>query len=215
MTQPEQFELRPNGGCQLACEFRLSRCGHSCTLRCHTFDREHKEYKCTKKCDKQIEKCKHPCKQQCSHDGICKTCAIIVDKTIEECGHSVKIRCDREPKRQDCNFPCMKFLSCGHKCTGTCGVVNCGPCEKLIEMTRSCAHGSSVKIKCSASDIEMWKAITSCDQKCNTTLQCGHKCSMQCSKCFGGYVHGECGEKCDKFLFCGHKCKVIFSFMFF
>lgn len=210
VTQPDQFDLRPHGGCQLACEFRLPRCGHTCMLKCHTFDREHKEYICTKKCDKQIARCGHLCKQKCSHDGSCRSCDIQVDKQIPVCGHPIKMRCDLEPKRDQCTFPCQKSLPCGHNCTQTCGkcILNCGPCQFIIEIPLACRHGGTVKVKCSANEQEIWMAKNSCRKQCGGELECNHKCMKSCFECFGGLIHGECSEKCSRYLFCGHKCQV-------
>ena len=72
-------------------------------IKCHTFDPEHKEYKCTKECGKSISRCAHTCKQVYGHDITCNECGIQVDKEIPGCGHPIKMGCDRE--RKDCKFP--------------------------------------------------------------------------------------------------------------
>ena len=151
------------------------------------------------------------CKQDCCHDGICNKCGIQIDKEIPGCGHPIKMRCDQTPKREDCTFPCKNILSCSHMCTGTCGScgdLNCEPCETIIEIPLACRHGGTTKVKCSASEKEMWKAKFSCQVKCDADLQCGHKCPNKCIDCFGGYIHGKCSDYCDQVLFCGHECQV-------
>jgi hypothetical protein len=205
-TKPSDFDLRPDGGCQLPCEHRLVKCGHTCTLKCHTFDPEHNDYVCPKKCDKIIARCGHQCKQQCSHESDCNKCGILVEKIVPECGHKIKIRCDREPTRQDCLEKCPNVLACGHMCTKVCGIVNCGPCLTRVDLDLTCKHGGRVSVACS--ECEVWIAQIKCDTMCNQDLECGHKCQKKCANCLGGYIHDRCSEKCDRILFCGHKCKV-------
>lgn len=159
-------------------------------------------------CDKTITKCGHICKQVCSHDDECSRCGTLVEKEIPDCGHPIIMRCDQEPKRTDCIVQCNKLLSCGHSCTETCAVLDCGPCQTLIEIPLACRHGGTVKVKCSANEKEIWQAKFSCQVKCEAELVCGHKCSNNCMDCLGGYIHGKCSENCDRVLFCGHNCQV-------
>lgn len=208
VSKSEQFDLRPDGGCQIICDYRLD-CGHTCVLKCHPFDRQHKDYKCVKYCDKLISKCGHQCKLTCSHEGECKTCGMQVDKQISECGHKIRIRCDREPKRTDCRGRCNHVFPCGHTCTKDCGVLDCGSCMTLIEIPLACRHGGTNLVKCSVSEEEKWRAMYMCKKPCNADLDCGHKCMEQCCDCYGGYIHGECRQKCKRVFFCGHKCQVI------
>lgn len=52
---------------------------------------------------------------------------------------------DNEELLQFCSEPCLKELSCGHRCSGTCG---------------ECLQGRIHKV---------------CDEDCNNTLICGHR----------------------------------------
>ncbi|CAC5423360.1 unnamed protein product [Mytilus coruscus] len=57
------FDRAPEGGCALFCELRLE-CRHVCRLRCHPFDKDHKEYECRTMCPK-VCKDGHKCKKRC------------------------------------------------------------------------------------------------------------------------------------------------------
>lgn len=212
MKKPSDFDRRPNGGCQLPCEYRL-KCGHQCALSCHSFDREHKEYKCTKKCDKIITRCGHQCKQQCSHQDACNRCNVLVNKVIPGCRHIIQIQCDKEPKREDCTQPCEKILTpCGHVCTKRCGELICEPCQTPVNIALSCRHGGQAKVKCFEREQMMFRTQFLCQKNCNEELECGHTCNNKCGDCLGGYIHYGCRQKCTRFLFCGHKCPVKYNF---
>lgn len=204
VSKPDQFKLRPDGGCQLPCDFRL-KCGHVCALKCHTFDLDHEAYECKKACDKKMD-CGHSCKQTCCHIGQCEDCPIKVVKHIKECGHDIEIRCDKKPTKMDCQEPCPVKLPCDHLCTKFCGQ-ECGPCQTLVDVTKTCEHfPQKAKVFCSNKD-KVWLHQTSCKEKCSQVLtECGHICNRCCSDCFGGYIHAECTQMCDRMLYCGHKC---------
>ena len=204
-SEPEHFTLRPDGGCQLPCDFRLE-CGHVCGMCCHTFDLEHEEYSCKKICDKLMEECGHMCKQTCSHLASCNECLVKLDKFIPECGHTIKFRCDTSPTKENCYQPCEAVLKCGHRCTKKCGE-ECGDCEVLVPATKTCSlhYGDNFMAKCSD---KKWILQEKCKDKCTDTLKCGHVCSGDCSKCYGGYIHADCTQKCDRPLFCGHLCDI-------
>ena len=208
VKKPSDFDRRPNGGCHLPCEFRL-KCGHQCTLSCHAFDREHKEFMCTKRCDKIMPRCGHQCKQPCSHQDECNRCTMKVNKIISGCGHIVQIECDREPKRTDCTLPCERTLAtCGHACTKRCGELVCEPCQVSVSLPLTCRHDGEAKVKCSEREQMALRTQFLCGKKCGEELECGHKCTNKCGECLGGYIHYGCDQKCDRFLFCGHKCPV-------
>jgi hypothetical protein len=203
--EPADFELRPDGGCQLACDFRLD-CGHSCALKCHTFDKTHQDYTCQKLCSKEIPTCKHLCQKSCSHHGDCNKCSVMVDKIIPECGHSIRFRCDTSPSQTDCKHDCPKTLSCGHLCTKLCRVLECEPCATKIPLKLACKHETLLDIECAEAD-SAWKRQQKCSLECADELECGHLCTSQCGQCFGGYIHQKCSSKCDRVLFCGHVCQ--------
>lgn len=202
VKEQNDFDLRPDGGCNLKCNFRLI-CGHVCGLYCHTFDLEHKDYECLKKCDKLMENCGHYCQKKCSHIGECDECKVLVEKVIEECGHKINFRCDRTPKRINCLKPCENVLNCGHKCIKYCGNLNCEPCETIIEVSSACDHNVKLEVYCHEPP---WKYIEMCQKECGKILSCEHRCKSKCGKCYAGRIHANCTETCDRILFCGHKC---------
>ena len=52
VKSPDEFgTVAPEGGCQLACQFRL-KCSHVCARKCHTLDLDHVKYKSRKPCAK-------------------------------------------------------------------------------------------------------------------------------------------------------------------
>lgn len=91
VNSPSQFDLRPEGGCKLACQKRL-KCGHTCPRLCHPADRDHVKYKCAKPCFKVIAWCGHNCQQPCSHPGECEECSVKISKLLKICGHQVMVR---------------------------------------------------------------------------------------------------------------------------
>lgn len=86
-----QFNLRPDWGCDLDCNSRLL-CGHTCPRKCHTNDINHLKYKCEKSCGKIMALCNHSCQKQCSHAGECNQCSVLVEKKVNFCRHNVNIR---------------------------------------------------------------------------------------------------------------------------
>ncbi|RNA18389.1 NFX1-type zinc finger-containing 1 [Brachionus plicatilis] len=152
-----------------------------------------------------MENCGHLCKQICSLKHECDKCLILVNKKIFECGHIVKIRCDTEPIREYCTSICEKILSCGHKCTKKCQILDCGKCMTKINVRSPCVHKSNVTVNCSD---PKWTYLIKCAIPCGEILDCGHKCNGSCGSCLGGLLHQSCVQKCDRMLFCGHKCSV-------
>ena len=60
----KDFNKAPEGGCMRECGYRLS-CGHACERVCHSYDRDHVDYKCRKPCSKTICANGHHCAQLC------------------------------------------------------------------------------------------------------------------------------------------------------
>jgi hypothetical protein len=183
----------------LPCSFRL-RCGHQCRLKCHSYDLEHKEYKCKSKCPKVMAMCGHNCKKQCGHADTCEPCSEFVMKKIEQCGHQVKAKCgDKEPSKLNCTDRCEKYLTaCGHRCQKQCREEPCEPCVALIQAKPVCKHTNmKINVKCSESD-QLWVFQEKCSQPCSSTLECGHQCKAKCGECYGGYLHLPCSNDCDR-----------------
>jgi hypothetical protein len=206
MANPEEFDLRPNGGCTIPCNFELD-CGHICPMKCHTFDADHTEYKCRYVCESLMD-CGHTCQKECWHyrESDCTSCPIKVEKFIPECGHTVMMRCDAKPTRKNCTHPCQKKIDkCGHLCVKQCRDLNCEPCRTQLELAPPCTHSEPIKVFCT---LQKWEHRRKCEQSCNELLSCGHLCAERCGRCEGGLVHRECKEDCVIELFCGHDCQV-------
>jgi hypothetical protein len=95
VRQPDDFaRLSPEEGCQLACDRRLSMCGHRCQARCHS-ESMHQVFPCPQPCQRLPNPCSHSCqKATCGED--CGICLIPLDNVLLPCSHSQ----DRVPCHQ-------------------------------------------------------------------------------------------------------------------
>ena len=204
---PSDFDKRPEGGCNIGCEYRLS-CGHACSYFCHLYDPNHEFIKCTKMCDK-IMSCNHQCRQKCGHEGPCKVemCKEIVERTLQPCNHKQKVPCNKPLNSIVCKGMCKNILSCGHNCHKPCSISPCEPCTENVSVGRICKHNGLMKIDC-ANNNKIWAYQEYCQDNCSSELGCGHLCKTKCGECFAGRIHNSCVEKCDRILVCGHKCRV-------
>lgn len=122
--------IRPNGGCDRSCNFRLP-CGHACPLFCHPTDRCHEraQKSCCEPCKRFPVDCplQHPCLKLCKDE--CGPCCAAVGSTQLLCGHSLEdVKCYETGKENAmfhlllrCKAPKMHtFQSCGHDCETTC-----------------------------------------------------------------------------------------------
>lgn len=216
----EDFVNVPEGGCGVACAASL-KCGHTCSLLCHGYDRLHEQYKCKEPCTRT---CKHGhrCSLECSDD--CKECTVMVATYFEECGHTCDVPCCEAEEGPLCSQECDRLLECGHRCALKCRE----PCEckTLVTAVASCGHDVTVECSLSKSRVEVQKR---CGMPCERVLPCGHPCRERCNaecgtmcaervlvKCDNGHesetlcslssVH-VCEQPCDKQLTCGHKCQ--------
>ena len=194
------FANCPEGGCNKKCR-KIKKCGHACEKACHNYDCN--EDICMKPCDKINPNCflkKHKCKKICSNK--CGPCKEII-KIKLNCGHEIECKCyeAKEQEKIQCQNTCNKILKCGHKCQLKCyEKCESKPCMELVIRKLSCNH--SVEVSCSCPKYEIL-----CNEKCNATLPCGHKCSGTCGKCLGGTLHVKCKKTCEKNLVCGHRCE--------
>ncbi|KAK7499274.1 hypothetical protein BaRGS_00009534 [Batillaria attramentaria] len=192
---PEDFNLAPEGGCMKRCSARLD-CGHVCTLMCHPYDQEHKEFGCRKPCERKMN-CdfQHPCRKKCFEN--CGECMEPVEKMMPKCGHVMYIPCCVRVEDFICQADCEVRLPCGHLCGDRCGERH--RCYETVEHTWPCGHSGIVY--CSAKDTEK------CTAPCRKQLACGHQCAGLCHECSGGRLHKTCRNRCTRILVCGHKCK--------
>ena len=194
----------PNGGCQKGCDIRLP-CGHSCTEKCHIYDRQHKEFECTKPCNRKcsfnhpcksrhacfkkcppcpemverpIPKCGHTQEMRCHKDPPCRT---IVLKIMPVCGHQQNMQCSTDPRKVVCIAQCSKCCSNGHPCQKNC-YESCGKC--CVEMEKEmpvCKHKQMVP--CNLNPL-FFKCRAPCPKRCQNGIHpCPKKCSDACPKC--------------------------------
>lgn len=208
---PADFNKRPEGGCDVPCEYRLP-CGHACSLFCHLYDSNHERIVCSKNCEKK-KLCGHLCKMTCGHKIDCneRDCTENVIKRLA-CGHDRLAPCFKQPSQIICLSPCQRALSCGHKCNKKCSVQPCEPCDQTISALSICKHAKILNVPCASNT---WNLQEECNSDCSTVLECGHLCKSNCFKCYGGRIHSLCNEKCNRSLICGHECKVFTLFFLY
>ena len=186
IEQPEDFaRLSPEGGCRLACDRRLSDCGHRCQARCHS-ETMHRIFSCPQPCERLHTPCHHNCqKQTCGED--CGPCLVSIDDVQLLCGHT------------NDNVPC--YL------TRDLNKIRCSvPVQKVVP---KCTH--AVEVSCSR---DVTSALFTCPTACNATLACGHPCPGTCSSCRQidnndrpTVKHSTCSKICGRrFRTCNHTC---------
>jgi hypothetical protein len=192
VRQPEDFaRLSPEGGCQLACDQRLSACGHRCEARCHS-ESMHLVFPCPQSCQRLHGPCNHSCqKATCGED--CGLCMINIDNVRLPCGHS-----------KDCT-PCHLAQDVSKI---MCGVV----VEKRVP---GCGH--AIKTQCWR---DVASKTFSCPAPCGTRLSCGHPCPGSCGQCclrnpnnaflkvLFAFGHQKCATICGRHhTTCNHTCR--------
>lgn len=187
VCQPDDFaRLSPEGGCQLACDRRLSRCGHRCQARCHS-ESMHQIFPCPQLCQRLHSPCNHGCqKATCGED--CGSCLVILDNVLLPCSHSKD------------NVPCYQSQDPTNI-----------KCNVLVEkQVPDCGH--VIQTQCWR-DVTL--ETFSCPEPCKTNLPCGHKCPGSCGRCHKKDAnnllttgHKKCTKVCGRrFLTCNHACK--------
>ncbi|XP_059801344.1 NFX1-type zinc finger-containing protein 1-like [Hypanus sabinus] len=191
------FAKVPEGGCLMPCNFPL-QCRHACTLCCHPYDPQHKEYRCPLPCPKACT-VGHPCPKLCWQP--CGDCKVKVSKVIPACGHEQQVACSMPPERFSCQEPCRKTLDCGHKCLRPCGEECTWKCPSRIQLTQPCGHQRWAQCY-QRQEAETWP----CQATCGAPLACGHPCTGSCLACGSGRLHAPCKAPCARVLPCSHPC---------
>jgi AAA domain len=187
VRQPDDFaRLSPEGGCQLACDRRLSGCGHRCQARCHS-ESMHQVFPCPQPCQRLHSPCNHGCqKATCGED--CGICLILLDNVFLPCSH---------PKD---GVPC-------HQLQDTSKI----KCEVLVEKRVSdCQH--VIQTQCWR---DVTSETFSCPVSCEANLPCGHRCPGSCGRCHKKDAnnnptieHRKCTKVCGRrFATCNHTCR--------
>lgn len=174
--------LRPNGGCNRMCNFRLN-CGHMCRLNCHPFDKKHEtsQIKCFEPCVRIPSDCpsNHVCPKMCYQD--CGSCSYKVGPIRLDCGHSIS--------------------------SAMCHLVN--SIDGMSSLTRTCQQRVNHSFEichhtCETTCANANSLIPKCPSKCGQTLdECGHPCKENCGH---NDKRHNCGQRCERLMFCGHSC---------
>ncbi|KIW22051.1 uncharacterized protein PV07_12556 [Cladophialophora immunda] len=187
VSEPEDFpRLSPEGGCRLACPWRLGNCGHMCQARCHS-ESMHSVFSCPQPCQRRHEPCQHACQKQ--------TCG-------EDCG-----KC--QVRLQDVQLPCghLKDDVLCHLAQNTATIY----CKSLVpKKAPGCDH--TLEVACS---LDVASDRFRCTTACATILTCGHPCPGTCGECNTWTGPGErvvSHKKCEKvcgrpFGTCNHTCR--------
>ncbi|KIW23329.1 uncharacterized protein PV07_11537 [Cladophialophora immunda] len=201
VEQPEDFRDVPE--CSAPCGTTLP-CGHICQEKCHP-PQLHSRLTCQEKCAKVFQPCGHKCEKlcyqrcgkcdaviddatlDCSHHGkkLCSgdtsKCEAVVEKRILNCGHSLKILCGEDPDEKiTCQQACCATLTCGHPCSGKCGVCN----NKKQGKHESCTH--------------ICNRLKACGHFCKETCHVGNSCPRSCVEpCLDRCEHGPCRNRCQ------------------
>ncbi|ORY07796.1 NFX1-type zinc finger-containing protein 1 [Clohesyomyces aquaticus] len=187
VNEPGDFsKLSPEGGCRLACLWRLPDCGHMCQARCHS-ESMHNVFLCPQPCQRLHDPCKHACqKATCGED--CGKCHIKLSNVPLPCGHFKD------------DVYCFQAQN-----------PSAIPCSVLVQKSvPGCKH--VVNVACSVDvAVERYR----CPTPCPTTLSCGHPCPGTCSSCSrkddtGQVVtsHKDCTKQCGRpFGTCNHTCR--------
>ena len=67
---------------------------------------------------------------------------------IIECGHTIETMCSSKPRRQECNFDCVRQLQCGHQCPLKCSERCTSDCRELVPLTKTSLCGHQLMIPC-------------------------------------------------------------------
>ncbi|XP_058859424.1 NFX1-type zinc finger-containing protein 1-like, partial [Acipenser ruthenus] len=204
VSQAQDFQQAPEGGCSRPCEFRLG-CGHVCTRACHPYDADHKAFQCQKPCQKVLCNQGHRCPGLCFKK--CQDCKVLVEKEIPYCGHKQKVPCHVDPLDFICKEPCLKTLGCGHPCGNVCGEACTDHCPVRVRMTLQCGHVQEEECHYKNKASRLGEQQPACKLKCDTRLLCSHPCPGTCHSCSQGRFHKGCLQPCGRSLICSHECK--------
>ena len=193
ITQPEDFQKVPEGGCSLQCNAPLG-CGHACMLKCHIKDVHHAQYVCEETCLRKCKRCGEPCKLKCFVG--CQRCEALVEKTIPKCNHTQLVPCYMEPEEFKCKGKCDKTCLRGHPCALTCSEV----CKCMMMKTKILKCGHKATLYC-FENYTVPDCTAPCNETCTTNAHDPHKCTKRCSD-----TCGNCEAMVQVTLpWCGHK----------
>ncbi|XP_070575232.1 NFX1-type zinc finger-containing protein 1-like [Ptychodera flava] len=208
--------------CQVMMKKKPTKCSHTQTMKC---SEDESMYVCKLPCERKLS-CTHTCPKKCG-EKCANLCHVQIIHQDWSCGHKVKGPCFYTEKNcnqrcgvllqcrhvcqglcgdcikngihSDCKWPCDRTLKCGHNCTKLC----CEKCDDIClkdvrKIFEECGH--KISIKCC-------ERKPFCPLKCDSVLDCGHKCTGICGICkLSRGRHNICTQKCERMLLCGHPC---------
>uniref|UniRef100_A0A1Y1M097 PHD-type domain-containing protein n=4 Tax=Photinus pyralis TaxID=7054 RepID=A0A1Y1M097_PHOPY len=172
--------------CGMCLEFvkKFCRCGlQAKEVQCR------KVFTCETKC-KNLKDClKHPCNRKCC-EGNCPPCEKPCGRTLK-CGNH---KCSSVCHRGEC-YPCNLTDVVYCRCRGTSVTVPCGrkkrtrppKCSLPCKIRPNCHHEKREKHNCH------FDSCPPCEQICNKTLLCSHKCPSPCHSGVLVMVEGQRG----------------------
>ncbi|XP_078484289.1 NFX1-type zinc finger-containing protein 1-like [Ciona intestinalis] len=173
--------------CPVLVDKTMPVCQHIQTMECGI---KPKQFVCKIPCPNKFS-CGHQCLLYCGEE--CKPCPIMIKKKMPTCGHTQEMKCSKSTSQHNCQMPCEKTQKCGHGCPQLC-YMRCSPCIVKIQKTMpTCGHVQEMECSCHPKHFK-------CQEICDKTLPCGHKCTKKCSE-----LCSECPENVIKNLSCGHK----------
>ncbi len=162
-------------------------CGHRVEVECQR-DVSASSFLCPKSCPELLP-CGHICPGTC---GVCcvvspifgpkiahQACLKLCGRTHGTCKHNCRRACHDGEACGSCEVPCE--VKCPHSaCTQKCAE----PCAPCIEpCTWTCPHQGRCTMPCAAPCNRL-----PCDNRCEQTLSCGHRCPSICGEeCAEGY----------------------------
>ncbi|KAF8316395.1 hypothetical protein DL93DRAFT_2193459 [Clavulina sp. PMI_390] len=177
--------------CSEMVEYKLPRCEHKTVARCGS---DLLSLRCMEPCMEPTT-CgrSHTCKARC-HECQALNPQGSTDRTIHQdhlcgrdllCGHACREKCS--PSHQcsgTCKSPCRQSCS-HHMCRRGCSVP-CAPC--IDACTWNCTHQ-----KCPLPCGSICSRLP-CDERCPSTLTCGHQCPSVCGEPCQQQVCPECAN---------------------
>ena len=185
--------------CMSKCEAMVEKtqlCGHVIYVVCHLS--QFAAIQCTQKCTKTLP-CGHPCSETCN-----SPCTTQCRKQITShlpCGHTLKQECYKmkAPNLYQCEKKLDIMLHCGHPATVKCCDSQYGvKCKKTVLHEYPCKH--TAKVPCHQS----YDPASTCKNRCEAILLCGHQCSGTCGKCYARHMHQTCPYDIKLSRHCGH-----------
>ncbi|CAG5084783.1 Oidioi.mRNA.OKI2018_I69.PAR.g10735.t1.cds [Oikopleura dioica] len=181
------FKLEP---CDVVVTTTLE-CYHKKNVRCH-------ELEGTILCEEKTWKllpCGHQAEDFCHKNPDQIFCHEKVQKSLS-CGHTRDAECGKTDDElvRECKQPCLKTLTCGHKCKRKCNQkCDAKKCKEPIEVKCKDCDGF-LTVECSSKRI-----VKACTNQCKERLACGHQCPLQCHQGVD-FDHSKvkCMKRCEK-----------------